>query len=142
MNHLIDIQDLSKAEIEKMIEVAKDIIKTPTKYENKCNHKKLATLFFEPSTRTRLSFEAAMLELRRKYFRIFISINQLRSKRRKRIRHNSRRWLLCRHYSHKASKRRCTTCCIIKIQSSNNKCRWWWTQSSHTNINRSINHFI
>ena len=63
MKHLIDIKDLSVEEIEEMIKVAKDIIKSPSKYENKCNHKKLATLFFEPSTRTRLSFEAAMLEL-------------------------------------------------------------------------------
>ena len=63
MKHLIDIKDLSVEEIEDMIKVAKDIIKSPSKYENKCNHKKLATLFFEPSTRTRLSFEAAMLEL-------------------------------------------------------------------------------
>ena len=63
MKHLIDIKDLSVEEIEDMIKVAKDIIKSPSKYENKCNHKKLATLFFEPSTRTRLSSEAAMLEL-------------------------------------------------------------------------------
>ena len=63
MKHLIDIKDISVEEIEEMIKVAKDIIKSPSKYENKCNHKKLATLFFEPSTRTRLSFEAAMLEL-------------------------------------------------------------------------------
>lgn len=63
MKHLIDIKDVSVEEIEEMIKVAKDIIKSPSKYENKCNHKKLATLFFEPSTRTRLSFEAAMLEL-------------------------------------------------------------------------------
>lgn len=63
MKHLIDIKDVSVEEIEEMIKVAKDIIKLPSKYENKCNHKKLATLFFEPSTRTRLSFEAAMLEL-------------------------------------------------------------------------------
>ena len=63
MKHLIDIKDVSVEEIEEMIKVAKDIIKSPNKYENKCNHKKLATLFFEPSTRTRLSFEAAMLEL-------------------------------------------------------------------------------
>ena len=63
MKHLIDIKDVSVEEIEEMIKVAKDIIKSPSKYENKCNHKKIATLFFEPSTRTRLSFEAAMLEL-------------------------------------------------------------------------------
>ena len=63
MNHLIDIKDLSVEEIDNLIEVAKDIISHKEKYSHKCDGKKLATLFFEPSTRTRLSFEAAMLEL-------------------------------------------------------------------------------
>lgn len=63
MRHLIDIKDLSIDEIDELIKVAKDIIADPVKYQDKCNNKKLATLFFEPSTRTRLSFEAAMMEL-------------------------------------------------------------------------------
>ena len=63
MRHLIDITDLSTNEIEELIETANDIIENPDKYCKKCERKKLATLFFEPSTRTRLSFEAAMLEL-------------------------------------------------------------------------------
>lgn len=63
MNHLIDISDLSVAEIDNLIEVANDIIDNPKKYQDKCKYKKIATLFFEPSTRTRLSFESAMLEL-------------------------------------------------------------------------------
>ena len=63
MKNLIDIQDLSTAEIEELISVAEDIIANPKKYAEACHGKKLATLFFEPSTRTRLSFEAAMYEL-------------------------------------------------------------------------------
>ncbi len=63
MKHLIDIKDLSIEEINDLIEVAKDIISHKEKYSHKCDGKKLATLFFEPSTRTRLSFEAAMMEL-------------------------------------------------------------------------------
>lgn len=63
MRHLIDIMDLSVKELDEMIEVAKDIIAHPDQYAHKCDGKKLATLFFEPSTRTRLSFEAAMYEL-------------------------------------------------------------------------------
>lgn len=63
MKHLIDILDLSVEEIEEMMSVADDIIADPEKYRDKCRYKKLATLFFEPSTRTRLSFEAAMMEL-------------------------------------------------------------------------------
>lgn len=63
MRHLIDIVDLSVEEIDSLIAVAEDIIENPDKYAEVCKRKKLATLFFEPSTRTRLSFEAAMLEL-------------------------------------------------------------------------------
>ena len=63
MKHLIDIMQLGTEEIDEMIDVAKDIIAHPEKYAEKCHGKKLATLFFEPSTRTRLSFEAAMYEL-------------------------------------------------------------------------------
>ena len=63
MRNLIDIVDLSVEEINELIKVAKDIIQNKEKYSHKCDGKKLATLFFEPSTRTRLSFEAAMLEL-------------------------------------------------------------------------------
>lgn len=63
MKHLIDIKDLSVEEIKELIEVAKSIIANKAKYAHKCDGKKLATLFFEPSTRTRLSFEAAMMEL-------------------------------------------------------------------------------
>ena len=63
MRCLIDILDLSVAELDELIATACDIIADPDKYAEKCKRKKLATLFYEPSTRTRLSFEAAMLEL-------------------------------------------------------------------------------
>ena len=63
MRSLIDILELSTEELEELINTADDIIANPAKYAHKCDGKKLATLFFEPSTRTRLSFEAAMYEL-------------------------------------------------------------------------------
>ncbi|MBE6818307.1 MAG: aspartate carbamoyltransferase [Ruminococcaceae bacterium] len=63
MKHLIDIKDFSTDELDALIRVAKDIMQRPEAYAHKCAGKKLATLFFEPSTRTRLSFEAAMYEL-------------------------------------------------------------------------------
>ena len=63
MKNLIDIKELTVDEIDELIKVAKDIMQQPEKYSEKCKHKKLATLFFEPSTRTRLSFESAMIEL-------------------------------------------------------------------------------
>ncbi len=63
MRSVLNILDLSTAEIEELIGVAKDIMANPDKYNEACKHKTLATLFFEPSTRTRLSFESAMQSL-------------------------------------------------------------------------------
>ena len=63
MRHLIGIEDLTNEEIDSLIATAEDIIANPDKYAEVCKRKKLATLFYEPSTRTRLSFEAAMMEL-------------------------------------------------------------------------------
>ena len=63
MRHLIDIRDLSEREIADLLDLADDIVAHREDYREVCRYKKLATLFFEPSTRTRLSFEAAMYEL-------------------------------------------------------------------------------
>lgn len=63
MRNLISILDMSVEKIDELIQVADDIVANHSQYEDICKNKKLATLFFEPSTRTRLSFEAAMLEL-------------------------------------------------------------------------------
>ncbi len=63
MKNLLAITDFSTKEIDRLIHIAQDIEKNPEKYQEKAKHKKLATLFFEPSTRTRLSFESAMLSL-------------------------------------------------------------------------------
>lgn len=63
MRSLIDILDFSEQELRELLDVACDIMENPEKYSDKCKGKKLATLFYEPSTRTRLSFEAAMMEL-------------------------------------------------------------------------------
>lgn len=63
MRHLIGIEDLSVSEIESLISTAEDIMASPERYSAVASGKKLATLFYEPSTRTRLSFEAAMMEL-------------------------------------------------------------------------------
>ena len=63
MRHLIGMNDLTVEDIDSLIATAEDIIANPKKYSEVCHGKKLATLFYEPSTRTRLSFEAAMMEL-------------------------------------------------------------------------------
>ena len=61
--YVIDVPDLTTEELEALMDTAEDIIARPDDYADACRRKKLATLFFEPSTRTRLSFEAAMYEL-------------------------------------------------------------------------------
>ena len=61
--NIIDVTDLTVEEIDQLISTAEDILANPAKYQDACAHKQLATLFFEPSTRTRLSFESAMLSL-------------------------------------------------------------------------------
>lgn len=63
MRHLIDPLDFTKEEVDKLLDLADNIAADPAAYQEVCRHKKLATLFYEPSTRTRLSFEAAMLNL-------------------------------------------------------------------------------
>ena len=63
MKHLIEPVDLTPQEVDEILDLAEKIIADPPAYSQKCRGKKLATLFYEPSTRTRLSFEAAMLEL-------------------------------------------------------------------------------
>ena len=63
MRHLISPLDFTVEELDQLLETASDIEKNPTKYQDACKGKKIATLFYEPSTRTRLSFEAAMINL-------------------------------------------------------------------------------
>ena len=63
MRHLISPLDFTVEELDQLLETASDIEKNPTKYQDACKGKKIATLFYEPSTRTRLSFESAMLSL-------------------------------------------------------------------------------
>ena len=63
MNHIISPLDMSVDELEKLLDLANDIEKDPAKYAHVCEGKRLASLFYEPSTRTRLSFEAAMMNL-------------------------------------------------------------------------------
>lgn len=80
MRHLIDPMDLSVEDIDRLLDRADDIEKNPEKYQEVCKHKKLATLFFEPSTRTRLSFEAAMLELGEVFLDFLLLIHHLHLK--------------------------------------------------------------
>ena len=117
MRSLIDIVDLTVEEIDDLIATANDIIANPDKYAEKCHRKKLATLFFEPSTRTRLSFEAAMLELGGR------CKQQLRLQGRKRFRYSACGWLLCRYHRHAPSQRGRTYDCIHALSGTYHQCR-------------------
>ena len=72
MRHLMSPLDFSVEELDKLLNLADDIGKNPKKYAHTCDDKRLATLFYEPSTRTRLSFEAAILEERFSVFLLLI----------------------------------------------------------------------
>lgn len=98
MRHLIDIMDLTVDEIDSLIDTANDIIADPAKYRSACVGKKLATLFFEPSTRTRLSFEAAMLDLGGSTLGLLRSAVKLGIEGRERVGHRPRSELLFGHH--------------------------------------------
>ena len=120
MRHLIDILDLSTEEITGLLDQADEIIAHPEDYRERCKYKKLATLFFEPSTRTRLSFEAAMLRAGRQRARLLRGGQLLRGQGRERGGHRPRRRLLRRHHRHASPQggraawwRPCTRRCPI-----------------------------
>lgn len=100
MKHLIDPTDLSKQELEEIIDLALDIIDNREKYSEKCKGKKLATLFYEPSTRTRLSFTAAMMELGGNVLGFSDAKNSSVSKGRDVCRHDKGDKLFRRHNRH------------------------------------------
>ena len=95
MRHVIGIEDLSVEEIESLIATAQDIMKDPKKYSTVAAGKKIATLFYEPSTRTRLSFESAMIELGGKRYRFFRRAELVRIQGRERCGHHQGNFLLC-----------------------------------------------
>ena len=89
MRHLMNPLDFSVEELDQLFDLANDIEKHPDKYAHTCDGKKLATCFYEPSTRTRLSFEAAMMNLGGKVLGFADASNSVRFQRRKCFRHRS-----------------------------------------------------
>ena len=114
MRHLIDPLDFTQQEISTLLDLADRIHDDPAAYQEVARHKKLATLFYEPSTRTRLSFEAAMLNLGGHVLG-FPSENVLQRKQgRERGRHHPRGVLLCGHRGHAPPQRgRTAACCPL-----------------------------
>ena len=109
MKHLMSPLDLSVEELAKVLDLANDIEKNPEKYAHKCDGKILATLFYEPSTRTRLSFESAMMRLGGKILQRQL---QFSSKRRERCGYSSDGILLCRYLRYAPPKGRCAFGCV------------------------------
>ena len=95
MKHIIDPLDLSVEELDSYLDLADRIFANPEKYAHVCDGKKLATLFYEPSTRTRLSFEAAMLNLGGSVLWLFFCRKQFCNQRRKRCRYHTGSVKLC-----------------------------------------------
>ncbi len=102
--NIIDVIDLSVEEIDELIATAEDIITNPVKYQDICAHKQLATLFFEPSTRTRLSFESAMLALGGSVLKASPKPIPVPPPRVRLWGHRPHRQLLCRHHRHAPSQ--------------------------------------
>ena len=108
MRHLMSPLDLSVPELEKLLDLASDIEKNPKKYAHTCDDKRLATLFYEPSTRTRLSFEAAMMNLGGKVLG-FSSADSSSAAKGETVADTIRVvFLLCRYLCYASSQRRCS----------------------------------
>ena len=117
MRHLIDITDLTTEEIDELIAVAEDIIANPEKYQEVCRHKKLATLFFEPSTRTRLSaLSPPCSSLGGSVLGFSEASSSLRRQGRERWRHRARRQLLLLTSSPCATPRRARPYAAAKVR--------------------------
>ena len=123
MRHLMSPLDFSVDELDRLLDLANDIEKYPNKYAHACEGKKLATCFYEPSTRTRLSFEAAMLNLGGSVLGFASADVQFRIQRRKCFRYDPSYFLLRRHLRNASSKRRCTSRSFPEIPNSSYQCR-------------------
>ena len=127
MRHLIDPMDLSVEDIDRLLDRADDIAKNPEKYQEVCKHKKLATLFFEPSTRTRLSFEAAMLELGGSVLG-FSSADSSSASKGESVADTARVIeMLCRYHCDASSKGRSAICSITVCKYPCDQCRRRWS---------------
>ena len=106
MRHVMSPLDFSVEEVDRILDLAADIKANPEKYAHACEGKKLATLFYEPSTRTRLSFEAAMLNLGGRVLGFSSADSSSAVKGRERCRYNPDHFLLRRYLRDAPSKRR------------------------------------
>lgn len=123
MRHVMSPLDFSVEELDQIFNLANDIEQHMDKYAHACAGKKLATCFYEPSTRTRLSFESAMLNLGGSVLRIFRCQLLFRYERRKRCRYHPCHLLLCRHLCHASPQGRSPDGCGSPLFHSGYQCR-------------------
>ena len=140
MRHLMSPLDFSVEELETLLNLAGDIEKHPEKYAHACEGKKLATLFYEPSTRTRLSFEAAMMNLGGTVLGFFFCQFFFRIERRKRSGHHSCSILLCKYLCDASSERRRSAGSIYVFPYPGYQRRRWWTSAPDADSYRSSYH--
>ena len=117
MRHVMSPLDFSVEELDKLLTLANDIEKNPEKYAHACDGKKLATLFYEPSTRTRLSFEAAMMNLGGNVLGFSSADSSSAAKGESVARYHPRHFLLCRYLCHAPSQRGRSACSFHGILS-------------------------
>lgn len=122
MRHLIDPLDFTLEETKNILDLADRIKQNPDAYSHVADGKRIATLFYEPSTRTRLSFESAMLSLGGQVIGSPVLKCQVQAKV-KQLPYFPRCKLLRRYYCNETSKRRCSAGCINVFFNSCNKCR-------------------
>lgn len=120
---LIDITDLTVEEIDELIAKAEDIIEHPEVYREKCRYKKLATLFYEPSTRTRLSFESAMYELGGQVLGFHEAQSSSATKGESVAGYRADGKLLCGYHSHAPSQGGCAAGGVHEGYGSGDQCR-------------------
>ncbi len=137
MRHLMSPLDLSVEELDKVLDLANDIEENPEKFAHVADGKKLATCFYEPSTRTRLSFESAMLGLGGSVLGFASADSVFCGQGRERSRYRQNRGLLCGHHRDATSKRRCAYGSGRQIAGADHQCGRRRTPASDSDSDRS-----
>ena len=137
MRHLMSPLDFTVEELDNLMDLAQDIEKNPKKYAHACDGKKLATLFFEPSTRTRLSHEAAMLNLGGSVLGFSSADSSSATKGETCCRYDPYDFLLCGYLCNETSERRSCAGSQRAFQNPCHQCRRRRTSASDTDPDRS-----
>ena len=137
MRHLLNPLDFSVEEIDQLLDLASDIEANPAKYAHVCDGKKIATLFYEPSTRTRLSFEAAMLNLGGRVLGFASADSSSASKGRECGRYHPRYLLLRRYLRDAPPEGRCADGCFPALFHPGYQCRRRRSPASDADLDRS-----